>query len=76
MEAIILSNGLPLDNYMAVGIAEGFERAECEQDILLAWSYIGKHQMHLWLQGWFGRTLMDMVSIGYLNENFDVVYEG
>lgn len=72
---LTLSNGKVLDDYTAVGIAEGFIESDelTENDVLLAWSWIGKRQMYLYLQGWFGRTLRDIVNAGLLNENFDVV---
>lgn len=68
-----LSSGQQLSSYLAVGIAEGFEPCDNEEDWIKAWSYIGRHKLYLHLQGWFGRTLMDIVNSGLLDENFNIL---
>lgn len=75
MTVLTLSNGQILDDYTACGIAEGFVEIEgqTEDDVLLAWSWIGKRKMYLWLQGWFGRTLRDLVENGYLDRDFNII---
>jgi len=52
---------------MAVGIAEGFEEAESEAQVLEAWQHIYDKKLYLNLQGWFGRTLKDLIDEGYIN---------
>jgi len=56
-----------MTDYMAIGIAEGFEQAESEDQVLEAWQHIYDKKLHLNLQGWFGRTLRDLIDAGYIN---------
>ena len=56
-----------MTNYMAIGIAEGFEEAESEEQVIEAWQHIYDNKLHLTLQGWFGRTLRDLIDAGYIN---------
>ena len=73
----ILSDGKELNSYLATAIAEGFcegeDYQENIQDVLKAWSYIGKTKLYLSLQGWFGRTLSDLVNSGYLSQDFNII---
>ncbi len=48
----------------AVSIAEGFEPAESEKQMLDAWQYLVDSGLAWRLQGWFGRTAMDMIERG------------
>jgi len=64
-----------LDPYTAVAIAEGFEEADSQIQVLQAWSYIGRHKLHFQLQGFFGRTLYNLVHNGLLNEDYTINYE-
>ena len=75
MNELRLSDGRLLSNYLAVGIAEGFEEAETERDTLLAWSFIGKNKLYLHLQGWFGRTLATLYDRGWFDEEFNLLEE-
>ncbi len=52
---------------MAIGIAEGFEEAESEEQVIEAWQHIYDNKLHLNLQGWFGRTLERLIDAGYIN---------
>ena len=73
---ITLSDGTELNTYLACAICEGFCEGENYQDkdnILLAWSYVGKNKLYLTLQGFYGRTLRNLVGAGYLDENFNVL---
>ncbi len=63
---------MPLSNYQAIGIAEGFEPAESNIQVLEAWSHIGKNELHRHLQGFFGRTLQSLVDEGFLTEDYDI----
>jgi len=53
-----------MDAYMAVGIAEGFEEAENEEQVIEAWQYIIDNKLYLSLQGWFGRTARHLIEQG------------
>ena len=57
-----------MTRYMAIGIAEGFEQAESEEQFIEAWQYIYDNKLHLTLQGGFGRTLETLISEGYIEE--------
>jgi len=54
---------------MAVGIAEGFEEAENEDQVIEAWQHIYDKRLHLNLQGWFGRTMAGLIEAGYIDTN-------
>jgi hypothetical protein len=51
-------------SYHAVGIAEGFEDAESEEELLAAWQHLVDTGMAYSLQGWFGRTAESLISQG------------
>lgn len=53
-----------LTPYEAVGIAEGFIDAEDEDEVLAAWQYLHDTGIGYQLQGWFGRTLRDLIEAG------------
>lgn len=57
-----------MDSYTAVGIAEGFVDAESEEQVLEAWQYLHDTKLGYQLQGWFGRTLKQLIEGGYINE--------
>ncbi len=52
------------DTYLAVGIAEGFEEAESEEQTVAAWQYLIDNDICWSLQGWFGRTASDLIDRG------------
>ena len=56
-----------MDNYNAVGIAEGFVEADSEEQVLEAWQYLVDTGMAWKLQGWFGRTAQQLINQGYIN---------
>ena len=58
-----------MDNYTAIGIAEGFEIPKSEEQVVEAWQYIYDHKLHLNLQGWFGRTLKELIDAGIVKTN-------
>ena len=56
-----------MDNYEAVGLAEGFiEGTEKEQ--INAWQYLVDTGMAWTLQGWFGRTAQMLINDGIIKE--------
>lgn len=55
-----------MTNYMAVGIAEGFEEAESEEQVLEAWQHLVDTGLAYTLQGWFGRTAQTLIDQGLI----------
>ena len=56
-----------MDNYTAVGIAEGFIEADSEEQVLEAWQYLHDTRLGYQLQGFFGRTLNQLINEGLIN---------
>ena len=57
-----------MDNYTAIGIAEGFVEAENEQQVIEAWQHLHDTRLAYQLQGWFGRTATDLIEQGIINK--------
>lgn len=55
-----------MDNYTAVGIAEGFIEADNEEQVLAAWQHLVNTGLAWSLQGWFGRTAQRLIDDGYI----------
>lgn len=55
-----------MDNFTAVGIAEGFLEAENEEQVLEAWQYLHDTGLAYRLQGWFGRQVRVLISEGLI----------
>jgi hypothetical protein len=55
-----------MDSYQATGIAEGWIEADSEDQVIEAWQYIYDHKLYLNLQGWFGRTLKQLIDAGFI----------
>jgi len=53
-----------MDQYTAVGLAEGFIEAESEEQVIEAWQYLIDTGLAYRLQGWFGRTATDLIEQG------------
>jgi hypothetical protein len=64
----VLRNGNMTD-YLAVGIAEGFELPESEEQLQEAWQHIYDKKLYLNLQGWFGRAVEHLITEGYIETN-------
>ena len=57
-----------MDNYMAVAIAEGFEEAESEEQVVAAWQHLVNTGLAWTLQGSFGRTAQTLIDRGIIEE--------
>lgn len=57
-----------MTTYDAVGIAEGFVEAKSEDQVIEAWQYIYDNKLHFSLQGWFGRTVSELLKQGIIKE--------
>ena len=55
-----------MDSYNAVGIAEGFIEAENEDQVIQAWQYLHDTKLGYQLQGFFGRTLQQLLNEGII----------
>lgn len=53
-----------MNTYTAVALAEGFEEAESEEQILAAWQHLIDTGLAWSLQGWFGRPAMVLINEG------------
>lgn len=53
-----------MDNFTAVGIAEGFVEAETEDQVVEAWQHLIDTGMVWTLQGWFGRRAQTLIEAG------------
>ena len=53
-----------MNNYNAVGIAEGFIECNNEKTIIKAWQYLIDTGLAFKLQGCFGRTAVDLIEQG------------
>jgi hypothetical protein len=56
-----------MNNYQAVGLAEGFIEAESEEQVIEAWQYLVDTGLAWSLQGWFGRTATALIEEGVIN---------
>ncbi len=57
-----------MDNYTAVGIAEGFIEAETDEQVLQAWQHLVDTGLAWSLQGWFGRTARRLIDDGLITQ--------
>lgn len=55
-----------MNDYEAVGLAEGFIEAESQEQVIEAWQYLHDTGLAYKLQGWFGRTAQDLLNAGYI----------
>ena len=58
---------MTMDSYQAVGLAEGFIEADSEEQVLEAWQYLHDTRLGYGLQGFFGRTLRNLLNEGLIN---------
>jgi hypothetical protein len=62
-----MNGGDDMDDYTAVGIAEGFEEAESEEQVIEAWQHIYDRGLYKTLQGFFGRTIHNLLEQGIIS---------
>ena len=55
-----------MDNYKAVGLAEGFIEAESEEQIINAYQHLVDTGLVWKLQGCFGRTAKSLIEQGII----------
>jgi hypothetical protein len=53
-----------IDNFNAVGIAEGFIEAESEEQVIAAWQHLIDTGLAWQLQGFFGRQAKALIEAG------------
>lgn len=53
-----------MDDFTAVGVAEGFIDAESEEQVIEAWQHLIDTGLAWSLQGWFGRTARHLIEEG------------
>ena len=54
-----------MTNYLAIGLAEGFEEGT-EKEIIAAWQYLHDTKLAYKLQGCFGRTAQQLIKEGII----------
>ncbi|MFZ9767165.1 MAG: hypothetical protein ACO3C4_01570 [Candidatus Limnocylindrus sp.] len=55
-----------MNNYTAVGIAEGFIEADSPEQFFEAWQYLHDTGLAYQLQGWFGGRARYLIEIGLI----------
>ena len=55
-----------MNNYEAIGLAEGFIEAESEEQVIEAWQYLHDTGLAYKLQGWFGRNAQRLLEAGVI----------
>ena len=53
-----------INDYTAVGIAEGFVPCDDEEKVIEAWQHLIDTGLAWSLQGWFGRTAQGLIEAG------------
>ena len=58
---------MTMDTYQAVAIAEGFIECDSEEQVIEAWQYLHDTRIGYGLQGFFGRTLQQLLNEGIIS---------
>ena len=59
-----------MDTFRAIELAEGFgDPAETEQEIIDGWQYLLDTGLCWQLQGWYGRTVTDLINAGIITRS-------
>ena len=56
-----------MDNFTAIGVAEGFMEAESEEQMIEAWQHLVDTVLAWQLQGSFGRQAEALIEQGVIN---------
>jgi hypothetical protein len=56
-----------LDDYTAIGIAEGYIKCDSQDEITAAWQHLVDTGLAWRLQGWFGRAATSLIEQGIIN---------
>jgi hypothetical protein len=59
---------MSMNAYLAIGIAEGFEVAESQEQFIEAWQFLIDSGLAWRLQGWYGRTASHLIGEGLCQE--------
>ena len=62
-------DNMKMNNYKAVGIAEGFIECDNKKTIIKAWQHLIDTGLAFKLQGSFGRTAVDLINQGICKKN-------
>ena len=67
---IKFENGTEINRYLACAYAEGFCEGEnaTPEDQMRAWSYLCGSNAANSLQGWYGRTINNLINEGFMNK--------
>ena len=57
-----------MDNYTAVGLAEGFIETDDEAEVIAAWQHLHDTGLAYSLQGSFGRMAQHLIQEGIIND--------
>lgn len=57
-----------MNNFEAVGIAEGYIEVNSEEQIIQAWQHLHDTGLAYTLQGWFGRTAKNLIEQGIIKK--------
>ena len=55
---------MKINNYNAIGIVEGFIECNNNKTIIKAWQHLIDTGLAFKLQGWFGRTAINLIEQG------------
>ena len=57
-----------MDNFTAIGVAEGFIEANSEEQWLEAWQHLVDTGLAWQMQGWFGRSAQHLIDEGIITK--------